>query len=418
VYLSQSDKVTAGPRLARPVRASVGANVLFLGLTSLFTDISSEMVGAIVPLYLTVALGFSAFQFGLFDGAQQCVIALLRIVAGVAADRRRRYKEVAGVGYGLSALCKLGLFLTGTVWVSTVGLLVADRVGKGIRTAPRDALLSLSAPKERLAEAFGVHRALDTAGALLGPIVAFGILAAFPGRFDAIFLISFCVALIGLGVLILFVENRSGGANPRSPSPLVSWRAMARVFRLERFPSLVAAGTILGLATISDAFVYLVLQRRTEIDPRYFPIFYVGTALSYLLFAIPAGRLADRAGRRRVFLLGYVLLAVVYGLLLLPSPGLLLVMTCLFLHGAYYAATDGVLNAVAATTLSEDLRATGLSVLSTFTTLGRFLAVVSFGACWSWRGPEAATTIFAVGLAAAIGVSVFLFPRRSGEVST
>lgn len=123
---------------------------------------------AILPIYLVTQLGFTPLHFGLFDGMYQGVTAVVRIAAGLIAERQQRYKQVTTAGYAVSAACKLGLWAAGTLWVAALGLLFLDRTGKGIRTAPRDALISLSSPPARLAEAFGVHRAIDTAGALLG----------------------------------------------------------------------------------------------------------------------------------------------------------------------------------------------------------------------------------------------------------
>ena len=195
--------------LRRGVRSRrVSRNVVLLGLTSMFTDISSEMVATILPLYLVFGLGLSPLQFGVADGLYQGVTAFVRLGGGFVADRWRRYKEVAVFGYALSAVCKLGLVAVGSAWTALTAVLVLDRSGKGIRTAPRDAMISLSSEREDLGTAFGVHRALDTAGAMLGPLVAFGLLALVPRAFDAVFVVSFCVAMIGLGLLVLFVKNR------------------------------------------------------------------------------------------------------------------------------------------------------------------------------------------------------------------
>src|SRR5918911_2663138 len=162
----------------RVLGGSVSQNVVSLGLTSLFTDISSEMVSTVLPLYLVFFLRFTPLQFGMLDGLYQGGAALIRLVGGLAADRSQRYKEVAGLGYGLSALSKVGLLLGAAGGPGLLaGALFVDRTGKGIRTAPRDALISLSSRPEQLGTSFAVHRALDTCGAMLGPLVAFGLLA-------------------------------------------------------------------------------------------------------------------------------------------------------------------------------------------------------------------------------------------------
>jgi MFS family permease len=410
MYLAERDQAYTPPSYAR-VRF-VDRNVILLGLTSLFTDVSSEMVSAVVPLYLTFVLGFSALQFGIVGGAYQGITALLRVFSGTVADRWQRHKEMAAAGYGLSAVCKLGLFAAGTTWSLAVGCLFLDRIGKGIRTAPRDALISLSSSPARLAEAFGVHRTLDTVGAILGPLVGFALLALVPGRFDAVFLTSFCMATIGLGVLALFVQNR--GARARMPSP--ASRSAARLFARPAFTRLAASAGALALVTISDGFVFLSLQRRADFDARFFPLLYVGTALGYLLLALPVGRVADRVGRRRVFLAGHVALTGAYALLLLPSPGAVVLIGCTLLVGAYYAATDGVLMALATAMLPRSRLATGLAILTTVMSIARFLAAVLFGALWSWHGPEYAAGIFGAGLLFATLLAALLLPGQGHSV--
>ena len=195
--------------------------------------------------------------------------------------------------------------------------------------------------------AFGVHRAFDTAGAVLGPFVAFLILRAAPTGYDAVFVISFLFALIGLGVLVLFVQNRhenkhKGGA---------TWRGVVNLFTRDDFRTLVIVGAMFGFFTIADASIYITFQNRTLFETSYFPLLYVGTSISYLVLAIPIGNLADRVGRTRVFITGYVLLFVVYLVLLAPAPGGLDLVAILALLGTFYACTDGVLIAMASTVI-------------------------------------------------------------------
>lgn len=388
----------------------VGRNVLFIGLTSLLTDVSSEMVNAVLPMYLTFALSFSPLQFGLFDGLYEGVTSLMRLAGGVVADRRGRYKQVAALGYAGSAVTRLGLLVCGSQWLPTTGFLLADRLGKGIRTAPRDALLALSAPRSRLAEAFGVHRSMDAAGALLGPLLAFAVLARAPGAYDAIFAVSLAFAVAGVGALVLLVENREGPARAGVAAP--GWREAAGLLRIAPFRALVLAGGLLGLATMSDAFVYLVCQRRAELDPGLFPILPLGMAAVYLLLAVPAGRLADAVGGRRVLLGGYALLAVAYLPMLSTSANRVVLLASVPLLGAYYAATDGVLAALASRALPAELLTTGLGLLATVTALARLVASILFGALWSRWGTEGAVLVFLVGLLAAWATAAALLRRR------
>jgi MFS family permease len=367
----------------------VGRTVVYLGLTSLFTDISSEMVSTVLPLYLVLYLGFSPLQFGVVDGLYQGVSALVRLAGGVASDRWRRHKEVAAAGYALSALCKLGLLAAGGAGALLGAIILLDRTGKGVRTAPRDAMISLSSRPGELATAFGVHRALDTAGAMLGPLATVGLLTVAPTGFDAVFVASFCAA----------VENRPPGTEV-SPRRVASIKNSVSLLAAPRFRALTLVATALTLATISDAFVYLTLQRHMSFSVGLFPLLYVGTALVYLLLAVPVGRLADRVGRQPVFIGGYLLLPLLYVALLQPTIGLLELFGCLSVFGAYYAATDGVLMALGSASLPTELRTSGLALLTTATSLGRLVASVVFGALWTWWGPQNAVSVFLIGLLA------------------
>jgi MFS family permease len=378
-------------------RLRVSRNVVLLGLTSLLTDVSAEMVATVLPIYLVLELGASPLQYGVVDGLYQGASALVRLASGVVADRRRRYKEVAAVGYGISMACKAALLGVGGTVGGVSAVVLADRLGKGIRTAPRDALISLSSARDRLGTAFGVHRAMDTAGAMLGPLVAFGLLLAAPGEFDAVFAISFCFAVLGLAVLVLFVQNRGGEVEgDRAKRP--SLRSAAGLLADGRFRMLVIVGSALGLVTVSDAFIYLGLQRRLDFDPTFFPLLFVGSAVAFMLLAVPMGAVADRVGRARVFVGGYALLLIVYTSLLVPSLGTVEVVGYLILLGAYYAATDGVLMALASARLPENRQASGLALLVTATTLAKLAAALSFGALWTAFGLETAALVFTAGL--------------------
>ena len=277
-----------------------------------------------------------------------------------------------------------------------------DRLGKGVRTAPRDALISLSSDRAVLGRAFGSrHRALDTVGALLGPLAAFVLLAANPLDYDAIFLTSFCVALIGLGIL-RFVQNRRPSPDADANQPRVSLRSAFGLLRGRRFRTIVVVGGLLGLLTISDAFVYLSVQRDSDFDVRWFPLLYLGTALVYLVLAIPLGRLVDRFGRGRVFVAGHLPLLAVYLVLLLAQLGTPEVLLCLALLGTYYAATDGVLMALSSGALPETLRTSGLALVTTATATARFFSSLLYGTLWTVWGPQAAVLAFLIALAVAI----------------
>lgn len=414
MYLSLRRRAAVENNDAESGRApwsAAGGNVVALGFTSLFTDISAEMVTAVLPLYLTFQLRLSPAQFGVIDGLAQAVTALTLVVGAMIADRSRRYKDVAATGYAVSAGCKVGLLAVGAAWVPTTGILFLDRTAKGLRTPPRDALISLSAPPGRIATAFGVHRALDTTGAVLGPFVAFLLLFAAPGSYSSVFAVSICFALIGLGVLAVFVD----GTRP-DPTPVRNDRfSFGAVGRLAAAPGLrriLVAAALLNIVTISDAFLYLTQQHRSSFQTRYFPLLFVGTSVVYLLLAVPFGRLADHIGSRTVVAGGYVLLMASYGSLLVADPGPLAILSALAFLGAYYAATDGVLMAMASNEIPAARRATGLALVATVIAGARLVSSLGFGLLWGQIGPYATVVTYFVGLTVALPVAIWLIAER------
>jgi len=383
---------------SREMWVGVGINVFFLGLTSLLTDISSEMVTATLPLYLLLTLRLAPLQFGLIDGLNQGASVLVRVASGLIADRWRRAKEVATAGYAFSAICRIGLLLVGRNWLALSGVVLLDRIGKGIRTSPRDSMIAASVSSEKLGTAFGVHRAMDTAGAMLGPLVAAGFLALAPGSYDVVFIVSFCFAIVGVAVIGLLVESPAASPTAATDSPSVSSRTVVQLLARPNFRALVLISSALALTTLSDNFIFLTFQRRFTFSLSLFPLLYVGVALVYMVFAIPVGRLADRLGKQYIFVAGYGILAVVYGLLLLPGLPQALGWGILLLQGLYYAATDGVLAALASAILPEQWRTTGLAIMTTGTGLARLFASLGYGALWTYLGPNQALGIFLLGL--------------------
>lgn len=416
-----TEQVSAADGAARPLAGrrltAVAPTVLALGTVSLITDVSSEMVTAVLPLYLVTGLGLSPLGFGLLDGIYNGFSALVRLAGGHLADRGGgRHKWIAGIGYGLSAACKPLLLLAHTL--TPIGLvLAADRTGKGLRTAPRDALISLSSTQETRGRAFGVHRAMDTAGALLGPLVAFLILRATVDGYDAVFTVSFCVAVVGVLVLVLFVPGSSTAPAPEKAVPgqnavRPTLRAAFALLCRRDLRRLTICALLLGLATVSDSFVYLLLQRRLGVPDRWFALLPLGTAAAFLLLAIPLGRLADRRGRWRVFLAGHGALLTAYALLLTSWHGTALPYAVLLLHGGFYAATDGVLMAAASDSVPEELRSSGLALVQTGQATARFVCSLGFGAAWTLWGDRTALMASAVALALCAAFALTLRPGR------
>lgn len=399
MYLSTIDK----PRTAN--WKGLSGNVFALGTVSLITDVSSEMVAAILPLYLVIGLQLSPAAYGLIDGVYTGATTLLRLAGGYLADRTNRRKAVAGFGYGLSAVAKLGLLAAGNSLTALGVVITADRAGKGLRTAPRDALITLSTPSGDLGRAFGVHRAMDGIGAFAGPLVAMAVLAASAQSFDAVFVVSFCIAAFGVLVLVLYVRDRPEPVERREPLKLALLKDPA-------VRKIVLAASLLGLVTIGDGFVYLLLQKREGLAFGWFPLLAVGTSLVYLLLAAPLGALADKIGRLKVMLAGYGALTVVYLLLHGPLGGWPLLVLVVLLYGVFYACTDGVLMALAGPVLPERLRTTGIALIQSGQAIAYLGSSVLFGLAWQFWSPEAATRVAAVAVVLALITTAALLGRR------
>lgn len=377
-----------------------GRNVWILGLTSLLTDASTEMVAAILPLYALYFLHASPAVFGVVDGLQQGGASIAKLAAGWFTDRSRRHKSVAAAGYLASSISKLGLLIAAGGASSLALLTVLDRIGKGIRTAPRDAIISLSVPREGLASAFGIHRALDTTGAMIGPLLAFVVLRWIADGYDVVFAVSLALALVGVAALVLFVDT-SVMATPAiddQAAPASKWSP--------RFISIAALAAVFGLATISDSFIYLSLQRKIGFATGYLPLLFVATPAVYLTLAIPFGRIADRIGRTAVIIGGYTAMLALYFILSSSASSLPMIAICVLLLGAFYAMTDGVFAALAASELPPERRATGLGIVGTCNDAGRLVSSLVFGWLWSRGAPETAAQMFIPMLGVALVLSV------------
>ena len=415
MYITLSDRPATSRRTPDGRRRRVPPIVITLGFVSLVTDISSESVAAILPLYLTASLGLSAISYGFIDALYQGVSALVRIGGGWAADRGGHPKWVAFLGYGLSAVARFFLlFSTGLAAISAV--ISADRIGKGVRTAPRDAMISAATPPESLGYAFGVHRALDTAGAAIGPVIAFVVLWWIPDGYLTVMVISFGFAVLGVALLGLLVPDRPpAGTSTERPAarPAMKWRDVATpgLVRL-----LVVAGA-LGLLTVGDGFIYLALLDRGGFAAHWFPLLYVGTNIAYLSLAIPIGRLADRVGRAKVLIWGHAALLASYAAVAFSWNIAASTVIALLLLGTFYAATDGVIAALAGRLVPPNVRASGIASAQTVVALARMASSAGFGVLWFLFGPQAALLLVAGTLLVALPFALSAVRRldlRSG----
>lgn len=424
MYISLSNRgtsdrgTTPGAALSsgRPAATRVSSVVIALGIVSLVTDVSSESVSAILPLYITGVLGLSTVAYGFLDGIYQGVSAIVRIAGGWAADRGDQPKWIAFFGYGLSALARTGL-LFATGFTSLVAVIAVDRLGKGVRTAPRDALITASSLPENLGRSFGVHRMLDTVGAAVGPLLAFAILFAIPDGYDTVFVVSLAFAIVGVFVLGLVVPNtRPSASRAAAGTSRASFRwAQLRDPRLRRL--LLTAG-LLGIVTIGDGFIYLVLQSRDAFAAAWFPLLYVGTNVAFLLLAIPLGKFADRFGRARVFVCGHLALLTAYVCAAVPVSGLPTTILCLIALGVFYASTDGILAALASQSTPEASRATAIASAQTVVAVTRLIASTGFGLLWFAVGRGNAMMIIAGALALLIPLAALVLRGAFARVQT
>jgi MFS family permease len=306
-------------------------------------------------------------------------------------------------------LSRLGLLLAGPSATWLTPLVALDRIGKGIRTAPRDAIISLSVERAAFGTAFGVHRTLDTIGALLGPLLGFAVLLQIRDGYDVVFVISVALAAIAVAVLITFVRQPATvAAEPPNEGPAIARNA--------RFSRVTVSAAVLGLATVSDSFVYLSIQRLLGFPVEYLPLLYVATPGVYLSLATPVGRIADRFGSARVIIAGYLAMVVLYLTLGSGLPPMVIGVTAVILLGLFYASTDGVFAALASAELPVERRAAGLAAVSTANDVGRMFASILFGWLWSTGATADALRHFQFGLVVALCVvAVLLWPMLRRE---
>ncbi|MGM7669374.1 MFS transporter [Microbacterium sp. A93] len=409
------------PATRRKVAFRVAPTVVALGMVSLLTDVSSESVAAVLPLYVTGALGLSMVAYGFLEGLHQGVSAVVRIAAGYAADRTDKPKAIAVAGYGLSMLTRVGLlFVQGFLGIAVlVGL---DRIGKGIRTAPRDAMIQEVSQPEHLARSFGVHRMLDTVGATIGPLLAFVVLLLVPEGYRVVFAVSLAAALVGVAVLLLFVPDvrfgKAPATAPADPATVPAGAASKTTGRRRNWRSfngplkrlLLAAGA-LGLLTVGDGFIYLAIMSHGHLDPLWFPLLFVGTNAVFLLLAIPVGKIADRTSRAAVLIIGHLFLAGAYLAAAMGGNWAALGLSLLLL-GIFYAATDGVLAALAGQLSPQGRTATGIGAAQTVVAVTRLVASTAFGGLWVLFGAVPTMVGAAVVLVMVLPLTWWLVVRR------
>jgi MFS family permease len=343
-------------------------------------DVSSEMVYPLVPLFLSSSLGASKSIIGLIEGIAEASASVLKLFSGVLADRFGKHKLLMGFGYGISTASRPVLALA-TGWQVVLVSRFTDRVGKGIRTAPRDAIIAASTPPERLGLAFGFHRAMDTVGAVVGPAVALLILAFWVADYRLVFWLSIIPGLLAVVLIVFFISA------DRPPPPMqeqFSWSLRGFDARFVGF--LVVIG-LFSLGNSSNAFLILKAQH-AGMSPALVSGVYLAFNATYVLLAIPSGMVADRLGRRPVILAGFILFAGAYaGFAVADSPW---PIAGLFIfYGTYMGLSDGVQRAYLATLVPEEQKATGFGLYHMVVGIAILPASLIAGFLWDRIGPAA-----------------------------
>jgi MFS family permease len=372
-------------------------NVFGAGLASFFMDVSSEMVYPLVPLFLANVLGVNKSVIGLIEGIAEATASLLKVFSGWFSDRINNRKWLMAGGYGISTLSR-PLIAVAVGWQPVLASRFVDRLGKGIRTAPRDAIIAESTDKKQLARAFSFHRAMDTMGAVVGPAIALLLLAHFDNNYRLVFWVSMVPGALAVLMIILFIRERKRDAAMLAARPRFTWRHFD--WKVKFF---ILIATVFALGNSSDAFLILRAQQ-VGIATALVPAVYLTFNLVYSLAAVPAGMAADRFGRKRIILLGFLLFSgLYYGFGSLETPGA--VWLLFILYGLFMGLTEGIQKAFLATIIPSEFKATAFGAYATFVGLAAFPASLVAGWLWDNVSPGAA---FYYGSATA-GISTLLF---------
>lgn len=356
-------------------------NVVVLSVTSFFTDISSEMLYPIIPVFLTSVLGAPMSVVGLIEGIAESAASILKAFSGWFSDLFRKRQPFITLGYFLSAMGKLAIFFAQT-WPIVLVARFIDRFGKGVRTSPRDAMLADSVDSAYRGKAFGFHRGLDTLGACLGPLLAILFLSVLKENLRSIFLIAFVPAIISVIVLILFLKERPVQVRHSPPDGGIlpsRWdlKAFSPLFR--RF---LLISSVFAIGNSSDAFL-IMRSKDIGLSISMVILAYVVYNISYSALSMPFGMLSDRVDKKWVIIGGYVIFALVYfGFGLYANPAT--IWPLFFVYGFYMAMTDGVSKAYISGMVESDSRATAIGIYYCITGILTLLASVVAGLLWTY----------------------------------
>jgi MFS family permease len=385
----------------------VPATVWTLGFVSLLMDTSSELIHSLLPVFLTTVLGASTVAVGLIEGIAEATAAIAKVFSGALSDRIGKRKLLVGMGYGLAAITKPVFPLASTAWEILAARFV-DRIGKGIRGAPRDALIADITPPAIRGASYGIRQALDTVGAFAGPLLAVALMALYANDFRAVFWWALVPAALAVLLIVVGVREPDDTRTSTKHGWPIHSRQLKRLSRA--FWIVIAIGVVFALARFSEAF--LVLKAQAEgLALALIPLVFVWMNLIYALTATAAGILSDRIGRVKVLLCGLVAL-VVADLALAFVPGLAGVIIGVGLWGLYLGFSQGLLSALVADTAPEDLRGTAFGLFNLVT--GAALLVASVVAGWLWHDFGPTATFSAGAVFSGLAILVIAFGIKAG----
>jgi len=326
-------------------------NIFFVGITSFLTDTATKMIYAIMPLFL-LTLGATKTEISLIEGIAESTASVLKALSGWWSDKIGKNKPFMIIGYAFTAILS-PLFSMVTSPMQVLMVRFTERLGKGIRTAPRDSLIAGSSAENTKGRSFGFHKAMDNSGAILGPLLAFGILALFPGDYRKVFIFAAIPGLLGLFSIIYFVKEAKRDKLER----------LGRITLKDFSPKYYALLGIIFIFTLGNSTDALLLIKASDIGVRdaFIPIIYLIFNAVSVMFAVPAGILSDKIGRERLIIFGYLLYSIIYfGFGITNSQGVLILLFALY--GIYSAATDGIQKALVTDLIDQRKRGTGLGL--------------------------------------------------------
>lgn len=386
---------------------AVPGGVWALGFVSMLMDISSEMIHALLPIYMVTVLGTSALSVGFIEGIAEAVASITKVFSGAVSDRLGKRKVLAVCGYGLGVLTKPVFPLAGTLgWL--VGARFVDRIGKGVRGAPRDALVADITPAELRGAAFGLRQTLDTIGAFLGPLLAIGLMWLTADSFQSVFWIAVIPAFLAVFVLIVYVKDPAPGALKKDAKKVLKWRDLVKLGN--DYWWVAGVGGVFALARFSEAFLILRAEA-VGIEIMWTPIVLVLMSLAFSLSAYPAGALSDRINRITVLGIGLGLL-IAADLVIALVPGLPGLLVGVVLWGLHMGFTQGLFAALIADSAPVELRGTAFGMFNLLTGIALFIASVLAGLLWDVVGFQG-TFLVGAGFAVLTAVGLVALKRKT-----